>query len=136
MAQLEGQLAAERQAAQAQLAEERQAARGAERRLQAHIAALLDERAPSGGEEAAGAFALPPVAHPFWRQPEAPAVAIRMLADADAARAQAAAQLQAALAQRRAQAAQLRALEEKHRALQSTAASLELAAGASRARGV
>lgn len=120
-----------------ELAEERQRARANERRLRAQIGALLDERAAGGADaEVVAAMALPPAAHPFWRQPEAPALAIRMLADAESARARTAAKLEAALEARRVLAQQLESLQAKHRALQSTAVSLEMASAARRGRGV
>jgi hypothetical protein len=115
-----------------ELAAEQQRGRGTERRLRAHINALLDERGVGAEAEAQGAMALPPASHPFWRQAEAPAVAIRMLADAEAARARSAAQLDAALEARCALAQQLEALQAKHRALQSAARSLEMAGAARR----
>ncbi len=113
---------------EAELVEERQRARGTERRLRAHVASLLDQR-DAGADEpaAAAAFALPPSGHPFWREPEAPGIALRMVEDGEAARARCAARLEAALEARRALGAQLDALQAKHRALQSTALSLELA---------
>jgi hypothetical protein len=120
--------------AEQELSEERQRARGTERRLRAQIHSLLDARAAAGAGDAelAGSMALPPAAHPFWRQPEAPAIAIRMLADAEAARARGGSMLEAALEARRTLALQLETLQTKHRALQSTAMSLEMAGTARR----
>ena len=115
-----------------EVAEERQRGRATEKRLLAHMQSLLDKR-PAAADDAAGAYALPPAGHPFWRQPEAPATAIRMLADAEAARARCAAQLEAAEAVRRSMAAQVDALQAKNRALTSAALSLELAGTARRA---
>ena len=114
-------------------AEERQRGRATERRLLNHVQALLDKRG-AAADDAAGAFALPPAGHPFWRQPEAPATAIRMLEDAEAARARCAAQLDAAAEVRRSMAAQLDTLLAKNRALTSAALSLEMAGTARRVR--
>ena len=113
--------------------EERQRGRATERRLLAHMQALLDKRG-AAADDAAGAFALPPAGHPFWRQPEAPATAIRMHEEAEAARARCAAQLDAATEVRRSMAAQLETLLAKNRALTSAALSLEMAGTARRAR--
>jgi hypothetical protein len=120
--------------AEQELSEERQRARATERRLRAQIHSLLDARAAGGAGDAepAGFMALPPVAHPFWRQPDAPATAIRMLADAEAARARGATMLEAALEARRTLALQLETLQTKHQALQSTVMSLEMAGAARR----
>ena len=97
----------------------------------AHVQALLSKRTTQADD--GGGFALPPAGHPFWRQPEAPATAIRMLADAEAARARCAAQLEAAEELRRSMAAQVDPLQAKNRALTSAAMSLEMAGTARRA---
>ena len=116
-----------------EVAEERQRGRATERRLLSHVQKLLDERT-AAADDADGAYALPPAGHPFWRTPEAPATAIRMLADAEAARARCAAHLEAAQEVRQSMAAQVESLQAKNRALTSAALSLELA-GTARRRG-
>ena len=113
--------------------EERQRGRATERRLLNHVQALLDKRG-AAADDATGAFALPPAGHPFWRQPEAPTTAIRMLEDVEAARARCAAQLDAAAEVRQSMAAQLETLLAKNRALTSAALSLEMVGTARRAR--
>jgi len=75
-----------------EVTDERQRGRATERRLLAHVQTLLDERT-AAADDAAGAYALPPAGHPFWRGADAPATAIRMLEDAEAARARCAAHL-------------------------------------------
>jgi hypothetical protein len=115
-----------------EVSEERQRGRATEKRMLAHVQALLSKRT-NAVDDAAGAFALPPAGHPFWRQPEAPATAIRMLADAEAARARCAAQLEAADELQRTRAAQVDTLQAKNRALTSAAMSMEMAGTARRA---
>jgi len=121
-------LQAQNEALQQQLAAERQTARATERRLREHLQSLLEQRNGVGAEPEP-AMVLPPPTHPFWRQDDGPAQAIRMLADSESGRTRAAAQLEAALEARRALASQLESLREHCRSLQSTVLSLELRAG-------
>lgn len=117
------------------LEEERTSSKATERRLNARIQSLArmsptldDADAPPAAaySEAASSMVLPPPGHPFWKQPDAPSVVVRMLTESEAGRLRATAQLEASLEARRALVQQLDGLREKQRALQSTLLALEM----------
>ena len=109
---------------------EQAASRAVERRLQGKIQQLQGSVAeatpPQSDSSGAGSMVLPPPSHPFWKQADAPSVAIRMLAESEFTRLRTVSQLEASLEARRALVQQLEALRGRQRSLQTSLLSLEL----------
>jgi hypothetical protein len=92
-----------------ELHETRTAAAAASRAAERRVAALLD--AAAGSREPP--CVLPPPSHPFWKEEGAAASVVRTLADSEAARQRAEAQLEAALEPRKSLTRQLREAHEE-----------------------